>query len=255
MWTQYIINTTTTLHRSTWDKTCNVMAEYFRQAFSSGSMPTSCGTENIPKWQTAWLALQKLMNRVSTSNCLVPWILNYCFKQMCLEICHLSIKIPPRFQELDGGATPWPLPGFSAIGFSQKSKKCPKKIKVARAWRETMPVCSGLTRLVRAGCSRHDSGANRERARIPQRAQDGSVHTQACARWQRPHAAYPPVQLLSRPVDFNKFEMNKQVAVYHSFDGSCYHELPLDLVGLNDCRPLKVVDGLLYKLGVDEVCS
>ena len=34
-------------------------------------------------------------------------------------------------------------------------------IKVARAWRETTPIWSGLTRLVRAGYSRHDSGASR----------------------------------------------------------------------------------------------
>ena len=51
-------------------------------------------------------------------------------------------------------------------------------VKGARAWRETTPVCSGRTRLVRAGYSRHDSGASRERARITQRVQDGSVHMQ-----------------------------------------------------------------------------
>ena len=54
--------------------------------------------------------------------------------------------------------------------------------KVARAWRETTPVCSGLTRLVRAGYSRHYSGASRERARITQHAQDGSVHMQLVSR-------------------------------------------------------------------------
>ena len=48
-------------------------------------------------------------------------------------------------------------------------------IKVSR---ETTPVCSRLTRLVRAGYSHHDYGANRERARIPRRVQDGSVHMQ-----------------------------------------------------------------------------
>ena len=47
-------------------------------------------------------------------------------------------------------------------------------IKVARAWRETTPVWSGLTRLVR----------------ITRRAQDGSVH----------------IQLLSRSVDFNIYQ-------------------------------------------------
>ena len=61
------------------------------------------------------------------------------------------------------------------------------KMKVARAWRETTPVCSRLTRLVRAGYSRHDSGASRERARITQRAQDGSVHMQRSL----PSSSYP----------------------------------------------------------------
>ena len=51
-------------------------------------------------------------------------------------------------------------------------------IKVARAWRETTPVCSGLTRLVRARYSHPDSGASRERARITRHAQDGSIHMQ-----------------------------------------------------------------------------
>ena len=51
--------------------------------------------------------------------------------------------------------------------------------------------CSGLTRLVRAGYSRHDSGASRERARITQRAQDGSVHMQLVSR----PAPIPPNRL------------------------------------------------------------
>ena len=67
------------------------------------------------------------------------------------------------------------------------------KIKVTRARRETTPVCSRLTRLVRAEYSRHDSGASRERARIMQRAQDGSVHMQRSL----PASSYPA------PVDFN----------------------------------------------------
>ena len=60
-------------------------------------------------------------------------------------------------------------------------------LKVARAWRETMPVCSGLTWLVRAGYLRHDSGASREHARITRRAQDGSVHMQRSL----PSSSYP----------------------------------------------------------------
>ena len=60
-------------------------------------------------------------------------------------------------------------------------------IEVTRAWRETTPVCSGLTRLVCAGYSRRDSGASRERARITQRAQDGSVHMQLFS----PPSSYP----------------------------------------------------------------
>ena len=65
--------------------------------------------------------------------------------------------------------------------------------KDARAWRETTPVCSGLTtcRLVRAGYSRHYSGASRERARITRRAQDGSVHMQLISR----PAPIPPGRL------------------------------------------------------------
>ena len=55
-------------------------------------------------------------------------------------------------------------------------------IKVAQAWRETTPVCSRLTRLVRAGYSHYDSGASRERARITRRAQDGSIHMQLVLR-------------------------------------------------------------------------
>ena len=64
-------------------------------------------------------------------------------------------------------------------------------LKVARAWRETTPVCSGLTRLVRAGYSRHDPGASREPARITRRAQDGSVHMQLVSR----PAPIPPGRL------------------------------------------------------------
>ena len=63
--------------------------------------------------------------------------------------------------------------------------------KVARALRETTPVCSGLTRLVRAGYSRHDSGASSEHARIMRRAQDGSVHMQLVSR----PAPIPPGRL------------------------------------------------------------
>ena len=59
--------------------------------------------------------------------------------------------------------------------------------KVARAWCETMPVCSGLTRLVRPGYFRHYSGASRERARITRRAKDGSVHMQRSL----PSSSYP----------------------------------------------------------------
>ena len=52
------------------------------------------------------------------------------------------------------------------------------RVKVTLAWRETTPVCSGLTRLVCAGYSRHDSGASRKRAGITRRAQFGSCpHT------------------------------------------------------------------------------
>ena len=60
-------------------------------------------------------------------------------------------------------------------------------VKVSQAWRETTFVCSGLTRLVRAGYSRHGSGASRERARITRRAQDGSVHMQCSL----PSSSYP----------------------------------------------------------------
>ena len=59
--------------------------------------------------------------------------------------------------------------------------------KVSRAWRETTSVCSGLTRLVRAGYSRHDSGASRERVRITRHLQDGSVHMQRSL----PSSSYP----------------------------------------------------------------
>ena len=65
------------------------------------------------------------------------------------------------------------------------------KLKSRGAWRETSPVCSRPTRLVRAGYSRHDSGASRERARITQRAQDGSIHMQLVSR----PAPIPPGQL------------------------------------------------------------
>ena len=69
--------------------------------------------------------------------------------------------------------------------------------KVARAWRETTPVCSGLTRLGRAGYSRHDSGASRERARIMWRAQDVSVHMQRSL----PSSSYPARSTLRRILD------------------------------------------------------
>ena len=76
--------------------------------------------------------------------------------------------------------------------------RCPiwLSVKVSRAWRETTPACSGLTRLVRAGnsrVSRHDSGANRERARITWRAQNGSVHMQPSL----PSSSYPARSILS----------------------------------------------------------
>ena len=63
-----------------------------------------------------------------------------------------------------------------------------------------MPVCSGLTRLVRAGYSRHESGASRERARITRRAQDGSVHMQRSL----PSSSYPARSTL-KPVGADIF--------------------------------------------------
>ena len=62
-------------------------------------------------------------------------------------------------------------------------------IKVKRAWRETTPVCSRLTRLVRVGYSHHDhnSGASRERARITRHTQYGSIHMQRSL----PSSSYP----------------------------------------------------------------
>ena len=62
-------------------------------------------------------------------------------------------------------------------------------------WRETTPVCSGLTRLVRAGYFRHYSEASRERARITRRAQDGSVHMQRSL----PSSSYPTRSTLTPP--------------------------------------------------------
>ena len=60
-------------------------------------------------------------------------------------------------------------------------------------------ICSGLTRLVRAGYSRHDSEARRERARIMWRVQDGGGHMQRSL----------PSSSISRPVDFNtEMEIN-----------------------------------------------
>ena len=67
------------------------------------------------------------------------------------------------------------------------------RVKVARTWRETTPVCSGLTRLVRAGYSRYDSGASRERARITRRVQHGSVHNDAAS---LPCNSYPARSML-----------------------------------------------------------
>ena len=69
----------------------------------------------------------------------------------------------------------------------------PASIKVARARRETTPVCSGLTRLVRAGYSRHDPATSRELAQIPRRVQDGSVHMQLSL----PSSSYPARSTLS----------------------------------------------------------
>ena len=80
------------------------------------------------------------------------------------------------------------------------------KIKVARAWCETTPVCSGLTRLVRAGYSRHDSGASRERARITRRAQDGSIRMQRSL----PSSSYPARSTLREK------ERGKNKGVNHS---------------------------------------
>ena len=48
-------------------------------------------------------------------------------------------------------------------------------------------MCSRLSRLVRAGYSRHHSGASREHARITRWAQDGSVHMQRSL----PSSSYP----------------------------------------------------------------
>ena len=76
--------------------------------------------------------------------------------------------------------------------------------KVTRAWRETTPVSSGLTRLVRAGYSRHDSGASRERARITRRAQDGSVHMQRSL----PSSSYPARSTLNKLHIQGKFYEN-----------------------------------------------
>ena len=67
------------------------------------------------------------------------------------------------------------------------------RIKVARAWRETTPVCSGLT--TRAGSrgilpswlwSKY-----RERARIMRRAQDGCVHSASTCSYSLPSSSYP----------------------------------------------------------------
>ena len=65
-------------------------------------------------------------------------------------------------------------------------------------------VCSGLTRLVRAGYSRHDSGASRVRARITRRAQDGSVHMQRRLR-SLPSSSYPARSTLKETKTHIKF--------------------------------------------------
>ena len=85
-------------------------------------------------------------------------------------------------------------------------------LKGAQAWRETMPVCSGRTRLVRAGYSCHDSGASRERARITRRAQDGSVHMQRSL----PSSSYHAQSTLT--LGFVKF--NKHISLKLHFSGS-----------------------------------
>ena len=84
-------------------------------------------------------------------------------------------------------------------------------LKDARAWRENTPVCCGLTRLVRAGYSRHDSGASRERARIMRHAQDGSIQN---------------VQLLSRPVDFKMVRNINSTPSFAYFNHSLPHPPP-----------------------------
>ena len=87
------------------------------------------------------------------------------------------------------------------------AEKMLSTFKVARAWRETTPICSGLTRLVCAGYSHHYSGASGKRARIMRHAQNGSVHMQLVSR-----------PALSRPVDFN---VNKYMYGYEKLGRKC----------------------------------
>ena len=89
---------------------------------------------------------------------LVGWI-EKCFQVVCL--CATWYQISKKIFTID-----------STNIFNMR---CISMVKVARAWRETTPVCSGLTKLVRAGYSRHDSGASRERARIMRRAHAASL--------------------------------------------------------------------------------
>ena len=94
-------------------------------------------------------------------------------------------------------------------------------LQVARAWRETTPVCSRLTRLVRVGYSRHDYGASRERTQIMRRAQDGSVHMQRSL----PSSSYPARSTL-RAIMFESCIFDSLV---YSLSTCSYANFPLEI--------------------------
>ena len=141
-----------------------------------------------------------IYSRSKVSRVALKWVMGYIFIHISANMRPFGLKFSQIILHTETSKQMYNWSFLFVV--LHKPTLLPSTFKATRAWCETTPVCSGLTRLVRAEYSRHYSGANGERARITRRAQDGSV------------------QLLSRPVSFKMWEV--------SFDAQCPIFYPLD---------------------------
>ena len=113
-----------------------------------------------------------------------------------------------------------------------------------------MPVFSGLTRLVRAGYSLHDSGASRERARIKRRA----WFSLAGGPGQGPDAAVelaPAPTLERRPQDIPPAALGAPPGE-ETFPGSDIYPMPVHDVDSEEDRGQSQKETLTYLAPVSE---